>query len=64
MRRAATVGLLLACGLGGGCAEFDDWMEPEHTSEYRRGGYTRDDRATPPPPALPSDQGPGVYADK
>ena len=62
MRRAATLGLVLAAGLAGGCADFDDWMEPEHSAEYRRGGYQRDDRSVPV--EKPAADGPGMYPDR
>ena len=64
MRRAATLGLVLAAGLAGGCADFDDWMEPEHSTEYRRGGYQRDDRSAPAAAKEPAGEGPGMYPDK
>jgi hypothetical protein len=60
MRRLATLGLLILVGAGGGCAGFDEWDEPEHTADYRRGGYQRDER----PADRSADDGPGVYADR
>lgn len=67
MRRAATLGLVLLAGLGGGCAEFDEWTECERCSEYRRGGYQRDERpaaaAKADKPAA-AEPGAGVYADR
>jgi hypothetical protein len=62
MRRATLVGLVLAAG---GCAEFDEWAEPEHSAEYRRGGYSRDDRTPPQQQPRPEPQsGPGVFDDR
>ena len=64
MRRAATLGLLAAIGLGGGCAEFDDWTEPEHAAEYRRAGAERDDRTPVPKRTEPAGERAGVYPDR
>jgi hypothetical protein len=65
MRRAATLGLVIFAGLGGGCAEFDEWTECERCSEYRRGGYQRDERpAAAAQKATTAEPSAGVYADR